>query len=106
MNYDKPRSIRIDYSFFQDLVSYAFMHGDPDDPCFHRIDDAFHRKIEAMEHHRIYSQYKAGATQEIRSKARDEYLELIGLRDSYRWRGTCDANVTHNPNVLSPDFKG
>ena len=35
---------------------------------------------------------------------REDYLEAIGLRDSFRWGAKQDANVTHNPDVLFPDF--
>ncbi|MBQ9708708.1 MAG: complexin-2 [Firmicutes bacterium] len=100
MQIDRPKSIQITYSFYQDLISHAFLHGDPDDPCFRRIEVAFHRKLEAMERHDLYSLYKSGATPEIRSKARDEYLEAIGLRDAYRWYATHDVNVTRDPDVM------
>ena len=104
MHTTRPKSIQIEYSFFLDLVSYAFMHEDLEDPGYQRITDAFHRKLEAMERHHLYSLYKSGATEEVRSKARENYLEAIGLRDSFRWKDSQDANVTHNPNVLFPDF--
>ena len=101
---NKPKNIQIEYSFFLDLISYAFMHEDSEDPVYQRINVAFHRKLEAMERHHLYSLYKSGATEEIRSKARGDYLEAIGLHDSYRWEDKQDANVIHNPAVLFPDF--
>ena len=105
MNSSNLRKIQIEYSFFLDLISYAFMHEDPADPRFRSIYSAFHRKIEAMERHQVYSQYKTGATQEVRSKARDEYLELICLRDSHRWPAEYDANVMHNPDAMFPELE-
>ena len=36
-------------------------------------------------------------------KSSEDYLEAIGLRDSFRWEDYQDTNVTHNPNVLFPD---
>ena len=99
-----PNNIKIEYSFFLDLISYAFMHEDSADPAYQRINTAFHRKLEAMERHYLYSLYKSGATEEIRSKAREDYLEAIGLRYSFRWIDKHYANVTHNPDVLFPDF--
>ncbi len=99
----RPNNIQIEYSFFLDLISYAFMHEDSEDPAYQRISAAFRRKLEAMERHYLYSLYKSGATEEIRSKAREDYLEAIGLRDSFRWEDNQDTNVTHNPNVLFPD---
>lgn len=103
MHATRPKSIQIEYSFFLDLVSYAFMHEDSADPGYQRIAAAFHRKLEAMERHHLYSLYKSGATEEIRSKAREDYLEAIGLQDSFRRGDKLDANVTHNPDVLFPD---
>ena len=104
MHVTRPKSIQIEYSFFLDLVSYAFMHEDSADPGYQRIVTAFHRKLEAMERHYLYSLYKSGVTEDIRRKARSEYLEVIGLPDSLRWGDGQDANVAHNPNVLFPDF--
>ena len=96
----RPKSIQIDYSFYLDLISYAFMHGDPDDPCFRRIDSAFHRKLEAMERHEFYSLYKSGATKEIRDKAREDYLEAIGLRAAYHWSAAHDVNVMRDLDAM------
>ena len=103
MHATKPTNIQIEYSFFLDLVSYAFLHEDSADPGYQRIATAFHRKLEALERHHLYSLYKSGATEDIRRKAREEYLEAIGLRDSFRWGDGQDVNVAHNPNVLFPD---
>lgn len=100
MQTTRPKSIQIDYSFFLDLISHAFQNGDPDDPCFRRIDSAFHRKIEAMERHELYSLYKSGATKEIRDKAREDYLEAIGLRDAYHWNAARDVNVMRDLDAM------
>lgn len=104
MRANSPKNIQIEYSFFLDLISYAFMHEDSADPAYQRINTAFRKKLEAMERHHLYSLYKSGATEEIRSKAREDYLEAIGLQDSFRWENKPDANVTHNPDVLRPEF--
>ena len=103
MHTTRPKSIQIEYSFFLDLVSYAFMHEDSEDPAYQRINTAFRRKLEAMERHHLYSLYKSGVSECIRRKAREEYLGAIGLLDSFRWGDGQDVNVTHNPNVLFPD---
>lgn len=100
MHMARPKSIQIDYSFYLDLISHAFLHGDPGDPCFHRIDSAFHRKTEAMERHKLYMLYKTGATPEIRNQAREDYLEAIGLRDVYHWSATHDVNVTRDMDAM------
>ncbi len=95
----KPKNIQIERAFFFELISYAYLHVDLDDPAFQRIDAAFHRKLEAMERHSLYTTYKTGPTQESRQKAREEYLELAGVFDSCRWPAGHDLNVTRHPDA-------
>ena len=95
----RPKSIQIEWSFFFELISFAYMHGEQGDPTFHRIDIAFHKKLEAMERHNLYTAYKTGKTEKDRQKARNEYLELAGILDSFRWAADQDINVTHNPDA-------
>ena len=104
MHATRPKSIQIEYSFFLDLVSYAFMHEDSADPGYQRITTAFHRKLEAMERHHLYSLYKSGASEEIRRKAREEYLDMLGIRDAFRWNSSQDVNVTHDLDAFIPDL--
>lgn len=99
MYVNRPKRIQIEQSFFYDLISYAYLHGDPDDPVFNRIDKAFHRKLDAIERHNAYTSYKTGPTEEAREHARQEYLKLAGILESYRWSANHDVNVTHNPDA-------
>ena len=55
---------------------------------------------EAMMRHDLYSLYKSGADEEIRAKARQEYIDAIGLSDSFRWNQSQDVNVTHSDAVI------
>lgn len=96
----RPKNIQIDYAFFLDLISHAFLYGDPDDPCFQRINSAFHKKLDAMERHDLYSLYKSGASREVREKAKEDYLQAIGLHDAFHWDADHDVNVMKNLNVL------
>ena len=91
----KPREIRIDYSLFVDLYVYACRHSEQDDLQFKRLYAGVHRKLKAMMHHDLYSLYKSGADKVTRAKARQEYLDAIGLSDSFRWNQEQDVNVTH-----------
>ena len=100
MSAARPRSIQIDYDFYLDLISYAFIHGEPKDPCFCRIVSAFHRKFEAMERHELYSLYKSGATKEIRDKAREDYLVAIELHEAFHWNANHDVNVMHDLDAM------
>jgi uncharacterized protein YnzC (UPF0291/DUF896 family) len=43
------------------------------------------QKVDKLINHDLYSKYKTGATEEEREKARQEYLDRIGMRSSFRW---------------------
>lgn len=42
-------------------------------------------KLDAMAKRQIYSQYKTAPTEEEREKARQEYLDKVGISPSFRW---------------------
>lgn len=92
----KPRSILLDYDLFVDLYIYACRHSEPDDLQFKRLYAGVRHKLDAMMRHDLYSLYKSGADEKIRAKARQEYLDAIGLFDSFRWSQDQDVNVTHS----------
>lgn len=92
----KPRSILLDYDLFVDLYVYACRHSEPNDLQFIRLYAGVRQKLEAMMRHDLYSLYKSGADGEVRAKARQEYLDAIGLSDSFRWSQAQDINVTHS----------
>ena len=92
----KPKTIQISYDLFQDLFLYSVRHPDPDAPQFTRLYKGVKEKIEAMMRHDLYSLYKSGATEEVRSEARRKYLDEIGLLNSFRWDDEQDMNVTRS----------
>ena len=94
-SFSKPKEIRIEYSLFIDLYVYACRHPEYDDLQFKRLYAGVRKKLEAMMRHDLYSLYKTGADEETRVNARQEYLDAIGLFDSYRWNTEQDFNVTH-----------
>ena len=103
MHVTRPKNILIEYSFFLDLFFYTLEHEDPDDPKYLRIRSAFQSKIDAMERHNLYSLYKSGASEKVRQKAREEYLNKLGVLDSFRWQSSQDINVTHDLDAMIPD---
>ena len=42
-------------------------------------------KLDAMAKRQIYSQYKTAPTEEEREKARQEYLNKVGILPNFRW---------------------
>ena len=91
----RPRNILLDYDLFVDLYVYACRHSEQDDFQFKRLSAGVRRKLEAMMRHDLYSLYKSGADEKTRAKARQEYLDAIGLSDSFRWNVKQDVNVSH-----------
>ena len=53
-----------------------------------------------LETHPRHSLYKSGANEEIRGKARQDYLNAVGLLDSFQWLPEQDVNVTHKKNDI------
>ncbi len=97
----KPKNILLDYELFVDLYIYACRYSEPDDLQFKRIYTGVRKKLEAMMRHDLYSIYKSGTDEETRAKAREEYLDTIGMFDSFRWNQNQDVNVTHSDaNIL------
>lgn len=91
-----PRNILLDYDLFVDLYVYACRHSEQDDLQFIRLYAGVRKKIEAMMRHDLYSLYKTGADENIRAKARHDYLAAIDLLDSFRWPSDQDVNVSRS----------
>lgn len=49
------------------------------------IKKGLEEKIDSMVKHDLYTKYKTAATEIEREKARQEYLDKVGMRDSFRW---------------------
>lgn len=91
-----PKTIQIDYELFEDLFVYAARHAEPDDLQYNRITASVKAKLESMMKHTLYSLYKAGASEEIRRKAREEYLDVAGILKDFQWTAEQDVNVTRS----------
>ena len=95
----KPKTIQIDFDLFEDLYVYSARHAEPDDLQYKRITMAVKKKLNALMRHVLYTLYKAGASEEIRNKARDEYLDAADIMESFRWSAEQDVTVTHDKGV-------
>ncbi len=89
----RPKSILLDYDLLVDLYVYTCRHSEPEDLQYMRIETGVRKKLEAMMRHDLYSLYKSGADDELREKARQEYLNAIGFSASFRWLHEQDVNV-------------
>ena len=90
-----PKTIQIDFDLFEDLYVYAARHAEPDDLQFKRISAAVKKKLDALMRRTLYSLYKSGASEEIRKKAREDYLDAAGILEAFQWTANQDVNVTH-----------
>ena len=55
------------------------------DDVLPEIKKGLEEKMEAMVRRDLYSKYKTAPTEEEREKARQEYLEKVGMHRSFRW---------------------
>ena len=79
---EKKKNVTIPEELFIDLVKYflADIRWDED-----RIRSGLQEKLEAMVKRELYTRYKAAGTPEERVKARQEYLEKVGIPENFRW---------------------
>ena len=75
-------NVQIPYELFVLLLRYHLME---DDSCTEKIRIGLEKKLDAMVLHDLYGKSKTALTEEEREKARQEYLEKRGVRDSFRW---------------------
>lgn len=79
------KNIQIPMDLFLQLVRYHYLNDtDPELPV--TIKKGIEDKLEAIIRHQIYSDSKNKAiSPEEREKARQRYLDRVGVRDSFRW---------------------
>ena len=79
---EKKKNVTIPEELFIDLVKYflADIRWDED-----RIRSGLQEKLEAMVKRELYTRYKTAGTPEERKKARQEYLEKVGISENFRW---------------------
>ena len=79
---EKKKNVTIPEELFIDLVKYflADIRWDED-----RIRSGLQEKLEAMVKRELYTRYKTAGPPVERVKARQEYLEKVGIPDNFRW---------------------
>lgn len=74
--------VQISQELFLVLVKYHLLEMNEDEE---QIKKELKEKLDAMTKRQIYSRYKTALREEDRMKAREEYLELVGMSQSFRW---------------------
>ena len=74
--------VQISQELFLALVKYHLLEMNEVEE---QIKKELKEKLDAMAKRQIYSRYKTALTEEDRMKAREEYLDLVGMSQSFRW---------------------
>ena len=76
------KNVQISEELFVALLKYHLVVIDDVLP---QIKKGLEEKLEAMVRRDLYTKYKSAPTEEEREKARQEYLEKVGMHRSFRW---------------------
>ena len=74
--------MQISEELFIALLKYHLVERDD---VLSEIKKGLEEKLEAMVRRDLYTKYKTAPTEEEREKARQEYLEKVGMHRSFRW---------------------
>lgn len=78
------KNVQIPSELFFELVRY-FILGDTSNERFKAITNALEGKVDNMIKHELYTASKTAETAEEREKARQQYLDKIGMYKDFRW---------------------
>lgn len=79
------KTVQIPTGTFVNLVKF-FLAGIHDEEIEKEISDSLENKLDAIAKRELYSKYKNHSlTDDERKKARIEYLNKIGIPESFRW---------------------
>lgn len=78
------KNVQIPQELFFELVRY-FVLEDTSNERYKAILDGLEGKIDQMVKHELYTASKTAKTPEERETARQQYLDKVGMRESFRW---------------------
>ena len=79
------KQYKIDEKLFFDLVKYFYLENDTDE-LKKEISKQIEVKIDSLWKHELYSKYQnKNLSDQEREKARQEYLDAVGILPSFRW---------------------
>lgn len=76
--------VKIPKDLLYDLFRY-FLLDETDEYTENAIIDALNAKLDALLKHELYTTYKTAETPDERERARQAYLDKVGMRESFRW---------------------
>ena len=78
----KSKNVQISQELFMDLIMFFLMD---DYERFNKIKDEIEKKFDKLVLHELYTKSKTGVSEGEREKARQEYLDKIGVLEEFRW---------------------
>ena len=84
------KNVQISEDLFA-LLCYYFLEGEHDDMVVEEIEKQLNEKLEAMIRRQIFSQYKTAQNGTEREKLRQEYLDRVGVLESFRSATECPS---------------
>lgn len=78
------RNVQIPLETFYSLCR-IFLLDEADEDDYQAIRSVLENKLDAMVRRETYTAYKTAESSEEREKARQKYLDMVGMRESYRW---------------------
>ena len=76
--------IQISESLFSALVKYHLLEIEQENISL-EIKKGLEEKLETIVKRELYTKYKTAPTEEEREKARQEYLEKVGIQKKFQW---------------------
>lgn len=78
------KNVQISMETFIKLISY-FCLDDTSDELYNALKSDLEAKLDKLVLHEIYSASKTADSPEAREKARQEYLDRVGIHKDFRW---------------------
>ena len=76
------KNVQISSQLFFNLIRFHLLEMEEVLP---EINKDLEQKIEALARRELYTKYKTAPTEEEREKARQEYLDKVGMHRDFRW---------------------
>ena len=76
------KNVQISEELFVEIMRYFMLEQEEMLP---QIKQGLEKKLDAMVMRELYTKYKTAPTEEEREKARQEYLEKVGMHRNFRW---------------------
>lgn len=81
----KEKMIQIPELLFNQMAAFVLVEDCRTEELRKQIEKGIYAKLDRKTNHDLYTKSKTASTQEQREAARKEYLDRIGIPESFRW---------------------